>query len=269
MPDLEGRVAIVTGAAGGIGAEICRALAVAGASVAVVDIDVAAAEKVAASLPAASVALGCDIAQLGEAMATVSDTVARFGRLDILVNNAALVSRVWARGDLDPVRLDPDLWDETMAVNVRAPFLLCKFAIPHMIRSGGGSIVNVSSAVSLVGDSLRTAYACSKAALNALTRQVAISYGREGVRCNAVLPGAILTRNFLRAGPEAARRFEMGTAVSRLGVPEDIAAAVLYLASEDAAFVTGQELRVDGGLLSHGPWWTGPDGSHRAADGHT
>jgi NAD(P)-dependent dehydrogenase (short-subunit alcohol dehydrogenase family) len=256
---LEGRVAVVTGAAGGIGAEVCRALAIAGASVVVVDIDGPGADKVVSSLPTTLAAsLGLDVAQQDHAMTTVSETMARFGRLDILVNNAALVSREWARGDLDPVQLDPGLWDEAMAVNVRAPFLLCKYAIPHMIRSGGGSIVNVSSAVSLVGDNLRTAYACSKAALNALTRQVAISYGRQGVRCNVVLPGAILTRNFLRAGPEATRRFEAATPVPRLGTPDDVAAAILYLASDDAAFVTGQELRVDGGLLSHGPWWTEP-----------
>jgi NAD(P)-dependent dehydrogenase (short-subunit alcohol dehydrogenase family) len=256
---LAGRVAIVTGGAGGIGSEVCHVLAAAGASVVVADIDASGAEAVAAALPPGSgVAFAGDVATPGDARAMVEAAVATFGAIDVLVNNAALVSSKWARGDLDPVRVDPELWDETMAVNVRGPFLVCKYAIPYMTKAEGGSIVNVSSVVSLAGDRLRTAYTCSKAALNALTRQIATSYGRQGVRCNVVLPGAIVTRNFLRGGPDATRAFEATTALPRLGTPADVAAAVLFLASDSAAFVTGQELRVDGGLLSHVPWWIRP-----------
>jgi NAD(P)-dependent dehydrogenase (short-subunit alcohol dehydrogenase family) len=176
-----------------------------------------------------------------------------YGRLDILHNNAADTRPDVLGRDIDVVGMTAALWDQTMAVNVRGPMLTCKHVLPHMITDGGGSIINTSSASGLTGDLVRSAYAASKAALNSLTWSIATMYGKQGVRCNAVAPGLVLSERHQSDAAETTTLALSHHLTTRVGTPEDIAAAVAYLASDDAAFVTGHVLRVDGGLLVHMP----------------
>jgi NAD(P)-dependent dehydrogenase (short-subunit alcohol dehydrogenase family) len=184
----------------------------------------------------------------------VAAAIERYGRLDILHNNAAAVDPALLRRDGEVAAMEVEVWDRTFAVNLRGPMLGCKHAIPRMLERGSGAIVNTSSAAGWAGDLTRSAYGASKAALEALTRYVATQYGKRGIRCNAIAPGVIATPALAANVPrEQMAVYERTQLTSRLGVPEDIAAAVVFLASDDGAFVTGQTLRVDGGLLVHHP----------------
>jgi len=152
------------------------------------------------------------------------------------------------------------VWQRTFAVNLLGPALGCKHAIPRLLERGGGAIVNTSSAAGKVGDLTRSAYGASKAALESLTRHVATQYGKRGIRCNAIAPGVIATPALAANVPPAQiALYERSHLTPRLGRPEDVAAAVVFLASDDGAFVTGQTLRVDGGLLAHHPTIGFPD----------
>ena len=253
---LHGKTALVVGGGRGIGRATALRLAREGAAVAVADIRVAVAEEVASEIAAAggqSVGIGCDIASEEEIIAMVEKTTAALGPIGILHNNAADTREEILGSDADVVTMTTELWDQTIAVNVRGPMLTCKHVIPVMLANGGGSIVNTSSASGLTGDLVRTAYAASKAALNSLTWSIATMYGKRGVRCNAVAPGLVLSERHLTDDPGATSVALSHHLTPRVGVPDDIAAAVAYLASDDAAFVTGHILRVDGGLLVHMP----------------
>jgi NAD(P)-dependent dehydrogenase (short-subunit alcohol dehydrogenase family) len=150
--------------------------------------------------------------------------------------------------------LEAEIWDRTMAVNLRGPMLGCKYAIPAMLARGGGSIIQTSSASGLAGDLTRAAYSASKAGLDSLTRSVATQYGKQGIRCNSIAPGVIATPAVAANVPKEALDAYLGSTLTpRLGLPEDIAAAVVFLASDDSVFITGQVLSVDGGLLAHHP----------------
>ena len=256
-PVLEGRVALVTGGASGIGRATCEALGRAGASVVVADLNGEGAEAVARALHADGItALGvaADVGDEASIEAMIEAAVAEFGGLDILHNNAAdsdpeLISR-----DLAVAEMDATVWDRTMRVNLRGPMLGCKYAIPHMIARGGGSIVNTSSASGLTGDFARSAYAASKAGLRSLTESVAAQYGKEGIRSNAIAPGVISTPALEANVPaDQVAIYAENTLTPQLGRAEDIAAVVVFLASEAAAFITGQMISVDGGLLAHHP----------------
>ena len=171
------------------------------------------------------------------------------GRLDVLDNNAALTSK--AAFDFDVANMDVALWDEVQAVNVRGTMLMCKHAVPLMIDSGGGSIINISSVHGLSGDRTPVAYGTSKGGVNTLTRFVAAAYGKHGIRCNAVAPGLTGTEIALETIPEQVRQVITASClIQRLGEPEDIAELVAFLASDRASYITGQVIRVDGGLLS-------------------
>ena len=254
---LEGRAAIVTGAASGIGRASALRLAAEGARVLVADLDAAGAARVAAEIEAAGGVAApqrTDVADEASIAAMVAAAVSRFGRLDVLHNNAAATSPDVIGRDQGLLELDVEVWDRTLAVNLRGPMLACKHAIPHLLARGGGAIVNTSSAAGLAGDLSRTAYGASKAGLDALTRYVATQFGKRGIRCNSIAPGVIqtpaLAANLSR---EQIASYERHHLTPRLGRPEDIAAAVAFLASDDAAFITGQVLSVDGGLLAHHP----------------
>ena len=254
---LGGRVAIVTGAASGIGRATAVALASAGASVVVADVNAEGAGRVADELADRGLIASGYAADMGDEDAVeemVRHAVSTYGRLDILHNNAADTNADLQGRDLAIVDLDIAVWDRTMQINLRGPMLGCKHAIPRMIEQGGGSIINTSSASGLTGDSSRAAYGASKAGLQSLTQSVATQYGKQGIRCNAIAPGVIRTPALeANVPPEAIEVYLANTLTPRLGLPEDIAAAVVFLASDAASFITGQILSVDGGLLAHHP----------------
>jgi NAD(P)-dependent dehydrogenase (short-subunit alcohol dehydrogenase family) len=244
----EGKVAIVTGAASGIGAATARRLAAEGARVVVGDLNGDAAELVAKDIGEAAFAVRFDAGDVASVQQLVDGTVAHFGRVDILHNNAR---------DTNAVDVDFAHWDLTMAVNLRGYLAGCKYAIPYMLEQGGGCIVMTASGSAERGDLGAMAYGTSKAAIVALTKYVATQYGKQGIRCNAINPGLIRTEGGKKNvyGPMV-DILEANTLTPRVGQAEDIAAAVAYLASEDAAFVTGTVLDVDGGMLCHMPYYS-------------
>ena len=193
---LDDKVAIVTGGGGGIGAATSHALARHGAHVAVVDVDGPRAEEVARAITGSggsACSVTADLSEEPEVLSTVRTVVDRYGRLDVLHNNAALTDSEFLDRDTQVADLDLEVWERTMAVNLRSQMLMCKHAVPEMVRTGGGSIVNMSSGASLKGDSTRTAYGVSKAGVNTLTMYVATSYGKQGIRVNTIVPGLIIT----------------------------------------------------------------------------
>ncbi|HUA94709.1 MAG TPA: SDR family oxidoreductase [Acidimicrobiales bacterium] len=255
MGRLTDKVAIVTGGGGGIGGASARALAAEGAAVTVADVDGAAAEAVAAAvLDAGGVALAvaADLSQEEAARAVVAATVERYGRLDVLHNNAALTDSAFLGRDTTVTDLDLDVWERTMAVNLRSQMLMCKHGVPAMVAHGGGSVVNMSSGASLRGDRTRTAYGVSKAGVNTLTMYVATAHGKEGVRANTVVPGLILT-DAVRAhlGERILASLSRATLTPYVGQPEDVADLVVFLASDQARYITGQMITIDGGMSAH------------------
>ena len=252
------KVAIVTGAGSGIGAATARLLASEGAAVTVADLDAARAGTVCDAITADGGVARVQVVDVSdpEAVATmVADTVAAFGGLDVLHNNAAAIDQNAL--DQDVVTGDLEVWERVLAVNLRGPVLGCRFAIPAMLERGGGAIVNTASAAAFYGSRSLAAYGTSKAGVVALTRYVATAYADRGIRCNAVAPGVVVDRATQDAvGTGLGSRLALyaaGHLVGRLGYPEEIAAAVSYLASDDAAFVTGECLRIDGGLTVPSP----------------
>ena len=193
---LEGKVAIVTGAASGIGRATAEVLARAGAAVLVADLDGDGADSVAEAIAAGggeAAGQPVDVSDETAVAAMVAAAVDRFGGLDILHNNAAAIGASSPGADRDIAKLDVDVWDRTMAVNLRGVMLGCKHAIPHLLARGGGAIVNTSSGSSQRGDVTIPAYAVSKGGVDTLTLYVATQYGKQGIRCNAIAPGLILT----------------------------------------------------------------------------
>lgn len=249
---LDGKVAVITGGAGGIGAATARLMASRGARVVIADIALDRARDVAGSLPGAA-AVHVDLADEASVEAMVAQTVAQFGALDILHNNAALLDPALAPLDGDVETMASDVWDRVMAVNLRGTMIACRAALPHL-RASRGNIVTTVSNLALQGHIIQAAYSASKAALIQLTRSIAASHGKAGVRCNAVAPGMTLTPALEAAFPPPLRQaVEEETLRERLGAPEDIAQAVAFLASDAARNITGELLVCDGGCASHVP----------------
>ena len=251
---LRGKRIIVTGAGTGIGAGIAASAAEAGASVLLADIDIAAAEAVAAEIRAnrgEAQACSLDLAEVNSVRLMIETATSRFGGLDGLVNNAA--KTVLTSQDHGVETMDLQVWDETLHANLRGTMLACKYAIPALRSAGGGAIVNIASGAAMRGSSELTAYGVSKAGIVALSRYIAAQHGREGIRCNAISPGIILTPKTAAAfgAPEAQAKALPFVLSPRLGVPADIAAAVLWLLGEGGAYVNGQCISIDGGLLTH------------------
>ncbi|HEY7742356.1 MAG TPA: 3-oxoacyl-ACP reductase family protein [Burkholderiales bacterium] len=245
---LEGKVAIVTGAGSGIGRTLATRLARDGASVVIADVrnhDVAAAE-IAQATGARALGLQVDVAQEADVARMVDDTIRSLGRIDILVNNAAFFSALAPR----PFeKIDPAEWRKVMEVNTLGVFLCCRACVPHMRKAGGGRIINLASGAPLKGVPLLLHYVSSKGAVIAFTRALAREVGKDGITVNALAPGFTLSEGVLRSREhvkhgEASRA---SRAIPRDEHPEDIAGAVSFLASADAAFITGQTLVVDGG----------------------
>lgn len=241
--DLSGQVALVTGSTRGIGHAIAVALHRAGAKVAVHGRDAAKAAEVAAAIGAGTVGVAGDIADAAQVDAMIGEVERALGPIGILVNNAGLT-----RDNL-LLRLTPDDWDTVLDANLKGAFLCTKAAIRAMMKARSGRIINVSSVVGLTGNKGQANYAASKAGLIGFTKAVAKEYASRGVLVNCIAPGFIETdmTSGLPADARAALLEEI--ALGRLGAPEDIAGAVLYLASPLAAYVTGQVLVVDGGMV--------------------
>lgn len=253
---MDGKVAIVTGGAGGIGAATARLIAARGGQVVIADIAADRAAALAAELPGA-LAIALDLEQEALIEALIAQTVAHFGRLDVLHNNAALLGPDIAQADGDVEHMTTALWDRTYAVNVRGTMIACRAALPHLVKTRG-NIVNTVSNLALQGHIIQAAYSSSKAALIQMTRAIAASHGKVGVRCNAVAPGMTMTPALREAFPPALRKVvEDETLRDQLGDPQDIAEAVAFLASDAARNITGQVLVCDGGGASHVPGLSG------------
>jgi NAD(P)-dependent dehydrogenase (short-subunit alcohol dehydrogenase family) len=250
---LEGKVAIVTGGASGIGRATALLFAREGASVAVVDVHRAGAGAVSQQIGDAggrAIAIGCDVSQAAECWRAVEQTTNALGGLDILFNNVGIIRRTTV---LD---ITEEEWDQVMAINVRSIFLMSKYAIPFMIRRGGGAIVNTGSGWGLTGGSNAVSYCASKGAVVNMTRAMAIDHGAQNIRVNCICPGDTDT-DMLRSearqlgvAEETFLRDAADRPLQRVGTPQEIAQAVLYLASDAASFVTGSVLVVDGGGLA-------------------
>ncbi len=249
---LEGKTAIVTGAAGGIGRASAEALAREGARLVLADLDGRRLEETAAALAAAGhtvVAERVDVTQAADVRCLVERCVDEFGRLDVMFNNAGIFND----SDGSVVDTAEAVWDRVLAVNLKGVFLGCKFAIPAMLAGGGGSIINTASFVALVGAAVsQCAYTASKGGVLALTREIAVEFARQGVRANALCPGPIntpLLADLLRDEAARQRRF-VHIPVGRLGEAAEIAEAVVFLASDESSYVTGAEFVVDGGITA-------------------
>jgi NAD(P)-dependent dehydrogenase (short-subunit alcohol dehydrogenase family) len=250
-PRFDGEVAIVTGGAGGIGSATCRALAAHGARVVVADIDPGGAERVAAEVGGSAIAF--DLGDPDDVARLIEDTVARHGRLDVLVNNAALRTQDVMREDTTVETMTVEGFRRAMDVNALGCALACRHAIPHLRAAGGGSIVNLTSEQALVGANVGSDYAAAKAAIIATTRMVATQCGRDGIRCNAVAPGLIVTSDRIRENVGLMDAVVPHVLLGRLGEPEDVADVICFLASDEARYMTGQVVAVDGGYLAHMP----------------
>ncbi len=253
MQSMKDRSIIVTGAASGIGKATALKLAEMGANVVAADINEDGARQVATQ--AAAHGIKCvpshtDMSNSDDIAKMVEQTVNQFGRIDGLVNNAADIGLT--RYDSNVVDTEMTVWDRVYQVNFRGPVLACKLAIPHMLKAGGGSIVNVSSIQSLLGDHERVAYSAMKSAMNSLTRSIATTYGKQGIRCNTVCPGPVMSREPEKRWPEKlVEDFRSHILLEDVSSPEEQSELIAFLLSESAASVTGQTIASDMGYSSH------------------
>lgn len=243
----EGKVALVTGGASGIGAASARRLAQEGASVMVADLNEAGAKEVAGGLEGDAASFAVDVAELEQVEAMVAATVEHFGKLDVLFNNAGIGS--WG----ETPDLDPDQWHKVIAVDLHSVFYGCRAAIPHLREAGGGAIVNTASISGVAGDYGFGAYNAAKGAVANYTKTLAIDHARENIRVNAVCPGLIETAlsKILMDQPAVMEDYGDRIPIGRAGTSEEVASTVAFLASDDAAYVTGHCLVVDGGITVH------------------
>jgi NAD(P)-dependent dehydrogenase (short-subunit alcohol dehydrogenase family) len=250
MGRLDAKVAIVTGAASGIGRAIAQALAAEGARVTAADVNAAGLDETKAAASGTMRTQRCDVSRADDVRALVDDTIDAFGGLHVLCNNAgiSIPNRVTELSEAD--------WDRTIDINLKGIFLGCKYGIPAMLRSGGGSIINTGSVNSLVAEPYLSAYCASKGGVLMLTKEIALDFAREGIRCNCICPGWVDTPintphaemmggldNVLATLPE-------WQPIGRQGYPKEIASVVVFLASDESSFMTGSAVVVDGGMTA-------------------
>ena len=243
---LKNKVALISGGARGMGATEAKLFALEGAKVVIGDILEAEGQQTEAEINESGgecLFIGLEVTSEGDWQRAVAEAVAKFGRIDILVNNAGIDLRAKVEDTT------PEMWDREMNINAKGVFLGTKAAIPQMRKSGGGSIINISSMWGLVGSGGSAGYHASKGAVRLFTKSTAIQYARESIRVNSIHPGAIATpmTETPRGDPEINQRILEGTPLGRWARPEEVAYGALYLASDESSFVTGSELVIDGG----------------------
>ena len=247
------KVALVTGAGGGIGRETCRLFAAEGARIVAGDINEDSGRETVAEVESEHAGMAifvrADVAPPGDCQAMVAAAEESFGRLDVLFNNAGIMDPA----DGDAVETSLETWNRTMAINLTGVFLGCKAGVPALLRAGGGSIINTASFVALMGAATpQLAYTASKGGVLALTRELAIIHARQNIRVNALCPGPLKTEmlmSFLDTDQKKQRRL-VHIPMGRFGEAAEMAAAALYLASDESSYVTGTEFVVDGGITS-------------------
>ncbi len=249
--DFAGKVALVTGGASGIGRAAAQLFAARGASVVVADLDGAGADATVAGIEADGGTASSFVVDVGDSVqiqTMVATTVERYGRLDVALNNAGMPGTYAALGDQTLAD-----WERTLAVNLTSVFVSMQAEIPHLLAAGGGAIVNTASAAGLMGFANLPAYVASKHGVVGLTKSVALEFAKHGVRVNAICPGSIRTgmlEGFTGGNEQALEGMGRMQPIGRLGTPEEVAEAAVWLCSSAASFVTGHAMAVDGGVLA-------------------
>ena len=247
MGRLDGKVAVITGAGGGIGREAAILFSDEGARVCVADVGAEAGEKAASECKEAFF-FKADVSDPASVQAMYAETAKRYGRVDILYNNAGIMPA----DDDSILTTEPDAWDRVQAVNAKGVFLCCKYGIPHLLEARGGSVINVASFVALMGAATsQIAYTASKGAVLSMSRELAVQFARQGVRVNALCPGPVETPLLMRLfseTPGAYERRRIHLPMGRLAKAREIANAALFLASDESSYVNGATFLVDGGL---------------------
>lgn len=252
MGRLDGKVALITGAGSGMGREACLVFAAEGARVAAVDVDEGALETTAQVVGGAGGEIApfvADVADERQVRAAAEGAAERFGALHILYNNAGVL---WRDRDLGVLDTDEAVWDRVMAINLKGMVWVCKHGIPKLIDAGGGAVVNIGSTSALLGDTVpQDAYTASKGAIISLTRSLAVQFAPQGVRANCIHPGFVDTpmQTVRTSDAEWVKEAVAAIPLGRLGTTRDVVSAALFLASDEASYITGAELIVDGGSM--------------------
>ena len=249
MRRLDGKVAVITGAAGGIGREAAILFSNEGASVCIADVGPETGEKTAAECREAFF-FQADVSDAASVQAMYAEAKKRYGKINMLYNNAGIMPA----DDDSILTTEPDAWDRVQAVNAKSVYLCCKYGIPHLLEAGGGSVINVASFVAIVGAATsQISYTASKGAVLSMSRELAVQFARQGVRVNALCPGPVETPLLMRLfseTPGAYERRRVHLPMGRLAKAREIANAALFLASDESSYVNGSTFLVDGGLTA-------------------